>query len=149
MASITALKTGNWNDSTVWPGGTFPGASDDVFSGGFTVTINQDITVLSLNANGGGFTVSAAPRSITANIVSGTTTCLTCTHSTGTVSVTGNATGGSGSSAHGAYNNAGGSLNITGNATGGIGTNAYGANNNVSGTLNITGNATGDRKSVV
>lgn len=44
MATITAVKAGNWSDTTVWSGGVLPGASD-VASTSFTITIDQDITV--------------------------------------------------------------------------------------------------------
>ena len=64
-------------------------------------------------------------------------------NSTGTLTVTGNATGGSGSGAFGCYNNSTGTLTVTGNATGGSNTSAYGCNNNSTGTLTVTGNATG------
>jgi len=64
--------------------------------------------------------------------------------STGTLTITGNVTGGSGgSSANGARNASTGTLTITGNATGGSAANAIGANNISTGTLTITGNATG------
>lgn len=79
MANRYATKDGNWSDVTVWDGGTtLPGASDDVWSNGYRVTIDQDITVNSLqnNSNSGkntstskrfGFTGSTA-RVINGNI---------------------------------------------------------------------------------
>jgi hypothetical protein len=58
MANRWAVATGNWSDTATWNGGTLPAADDDVFSGGFTVTIDQDVTVLSLrNAAASGITV--------------------------------------------------------------------------------------------
>jgi hypothetical protein len=65
MANVYAVKTGNWSDVTVWNTGALPTSADDVFSNNFTVTIDQDVTVLSLRnlaaspiVAGGGFTVS-------------------------------------------------------------------------------------------
>jgi fibronectin-binding autotransporter adhesin len=67
MAIRYAVATGNWSNTATWDGGTLPTSSDDVYANGFTVTIDQDVTVLSLRntANttpavtvGGDFTVS-------------------------------------------------------------------------------------------
>ena len=57
MANYKAVASGNWSNLAIWQdnssGGflastVLPGANDDVYSNGFTVTINQDITVASL-----------------------------------------------------------------------------------------------------
>ena len=48
MAFRYAVATGNWSNTATWDGGTLPTASDDVFSNGFTVTINGTFTVLSI-----------------------------------------------------------------------------------------------------
>jgi len=57
MANYKAVANGNWSNLAIWQdnsSGSFvastvlPGASDDVYSNTFTVTINQDITVASL-----------------------------------------------------------------------------------------------------
>jgi hypothetical protein len=48
MATRYAIISGNWSNPLTWNGGTLPTSSDDVFSNGFTVTIDQNITVLSL-----------------------------------------------------------------------------------------------------
>jgi hypothetical protein len=54
-----ATKTGVWSDVSVWDGGTtFPGSGDDVHANNFTVTIDQSITVNSLNINAGGSAVA-------------------------------------------------------------------------------------------
>ena len=78
MAFRYAVATGNWSNTATWDGGTLPTASDDVFSNGFTVTINGTFTVLSIRntlnasaptillggqfiyANGGNLTCTAA-----------------------------------------------------------------------------------------
>ena len=48
MAIVYAVKTGNWNDTTVWNTGALPTSADDVYSNNFNVTINQNINVISL-----------------------------------------------------------------------------------------------------
>jgi len=78
MAFRYAVASGNWSNTATWDGGTLPTAADDVFSGGFTVTINGTFTVLSIRntlnaaaptilaggqfiyANGGNLTCTAA-----------------------------------------------------------------------------------------
>jgi len=176
MANVYAVKTGNWSDTTVWNTGTLPTASDDVRANGFTVTINQDITVLSINTTasspavaGGGFSNSTALRNINANIVAGSSNCLTTTASVNVVgnvnggtgnqsygiisstasvviSLIGNCTAGTNNNSGGIYLGAPGTINITGNANGGTGINpsysgAGGANGAAGVTINITGNA--------
>lgn len=86
MANVYATKNGNWSDVTVWNTGTFPTAADDVRANGFTVTINQDVTVTTLLTNasspavaGGTFIVSGNGRIINANLQVGTTIVLSCT----------------------------------------------------------------------
>ena len=87
MALRYAVATGNWSNTATWDGGTLPTASDDVFSNGFTVTIDGTRTVLSIRntlnasaptiavggqfifANGGNLTCTA-----TQGIYVGTTT---------------------------------------------------------------------------
>jgi hypothetical protein len=48
MAFRYAVATGNWSNTATWDGGTLPTAADDVFSNGFTVTIDGTFTVLSI-----------------------------------------------------------------------------------------------------
>jgi len=48
MANVSAIKSGNWSDPTVWSTGLLPTASDDVYSNSFNVTIDQNVTVLSI-----------------------------------------------------------------------------------------------------
>lgn len=48
MADRWAVASGNWSDTSTWNGGTLPTSADDVWPNGFTVTIDQNITVLSL-----------------------------------------------------------------------------------------------------
>ena len=48
MAVRYAVATGNWSNTATWDGGTLPTSADDVYSNGFTVTIDQDVAVLSI-----------------------------------------------------------------------------------------------------
>ena len=65
MPDRFAVANGNWSNTATWNGGTLPTSADDVYSNTFTVTIDQDITVLSLRnaaasgiTAGGGFTLT-------------------------------------------------------------------------------------------
>lgn len=48
MATRFAIATGNWSNTAIWDNGTLPLIDDLVFANGFTVTLDQDITVGSL-----------------------------------------------------------------------------------------------------
>ena len=84
MAVINAVASGNWSNSATWPGGIFPSASDDVHANGFTITVDQDITVLSINTTSGGggvaggsfHAVSDETHIINADVNAGSTTCF-------------------------------------------------------------------------
>lgn len=68
MATITAVKAGNWSDTTVWTGGVLPGVND-VASTAFAITIDQDITVQQLLCTAGTpITAFTAGGSTTRNI---------------------------------------------------------------------------------
>lgn len=143
--------SGNWSTAANWNGGTKPTNSDDVYANGKTITIDEDVTVLSLRTTagttavaGGNFTCSTN-RTITVSgsgIVAGSSECLTFSGTTG--SIVGNVTGGSGGNARGVRNSSSGTLTITGNVTGGSGGTGtgHGAYNGT-GTLAIVGNVTG------
>ena len=97
MATKTATATGNWSTMTWAEGGT-PGSGDTVEAGGYTVTIDVDVNIGSgtlQNTAGGGYSVTAGGRTITANVVAVAATCLTLSHTSGTVTLNGNVTGGS------------------------------------------------------
>lgn len=51
MATRFATATGNWSNTTIWDNGALPVAGDTIYPNGFTVTIDQDINVASLNNN--------------------------------------------------------------------------------------------------
>ena len=82
MALRYAVATGNWSNTATWDGGTLPTAADDVFSNGFTVTINGTFTVLSIRntLNATAPVIAAGGQFIYANGGN-----LTCTASTGII----------------------------------------------------------------
>lgn len=127
MATRYAVATGNWSALATWDGGvSLPGSNDDVFADGKTVTIDQNVTVLSIRTtqrsggtNGGGFTVSGAYTiNASGGIICGTiSTALTCTNTTGTT-VTINAPligGTSNSNQTVVFVSGTGTVNVTGN----------------------------------
>ena len=77
MAIRYAIASGNWSNPAIWDGGVaIPTSADDVYANNFTVTINQDITAVTLRntsnaapviASGGFFLVtgSSGTRNIT------------------------------------------------------------------------------------
>jgi hypothetical protein len=86
MANRYAVATGNWSNTAIWDGGTLPGVGDVVRPNGFTVTIDQDITVQELTDNtlapatqGGVFLVTSSNLNINCNILkrAGASTLLT------------------------------------------------------------------------
>jgi hypothetical protein len=83
VAERYAVAAGNWSNTATWNGGTLPGSGDDVFANNYAVTIDQDVTVLTLSTRagttavaGGSFTTDATARTINADCYAGTTTCL-------------------------------------------------------------------------
>ena len=74
MALVSLSASGLWSSATPWPNGTKPTSSDDVRSNGFTVYIDQNVTVRSLNSNGGTFR-NAGNFTVNANVSAGTSTC--------------------------------------------------------------------------
>ena len=146
MADILATQTGNWSAGATWVGGVPPGVSDNAMANNYTVTIDQDVTCVSVRTDTtGGATASGQFTlgngiTLTANVVSGGGYCLVSVTS-GTV--VGNIAAGSSPGAYGLWFNSVGTVAIIGNITGGSATTTYGIFVNNSGTLNITGNATG------
>ena len=45
MANYFAIKSGNWDDTTVWDSGIIPTSADTVFTNGYIVTVNADVDV--------------------------------------------------------------------------------------------------------
>lgn len=170
MALVTAKATGNWSAGSTWDSDpALPAAGDTVDCAGYTVTIDQDVTVVTIKSTGAGYFAVSAARNITAAILSDTGhsggAVVRCTHSSGTVSiigtvtggtnvglsigaagtvtVTGNVVGGSGANAHGILSSSTGPLNVTGNFTGGSTATAHGVRSSSTATCTFTGNATG------
>lgn len=170
MAVVYAVKTGSWSDTTVWNTGSLPTSADDVYANNFTVTINQNINVLSLNSrattgvnNGGTFSFSSGTYTIVCDTINaGSGTCITI-NNTGTYTITCTTINGgvSPNSGSGIFMNAlSSNLTINGNmqGNGGVAFDSNSANNivingnvfggtgtgvvgvNVRGNLNITVN---------
>lgn len=71
MAIRFARQAGNWSNPLTWDGGlTIPTTGDDVYSNGFTVTLNQDVNVGCLN---GGTCPQGVPLSPIPNMTNNTT----------------------------------------------------------------------------
>jgi hypothetical protein len=91
MAVRYAVATGNWSNTATWDGGTLPTSADDVYSNGFTVTIDQDVTVLTLRNTaqspavaGGGFVLNDGfIVNPTGGLIQGTGTVITVPVTTG------------------------------------------------------------------
>jgi len=49
MANTWPINSGSWSDPTIWSGSLVPTASDDVFMNNQTITLDQTITVRSIN----------------------------------------------------------------------------------------------------
>jgi hypothetical protein len=153
MADRWPLANGNWSNAANWNGGTLPAVGDDVYADGKTVTIDQDVTVLSIRndqrsggTNGGTFTASGN-FTINADILRGSlNSCLTFTGA-GTFNINGSLTTNATSTANVIYalvNQGGGTINIVGNIITGLNNNPRGSvvNNTNNSTINITGNVT-------
>jgi hypothetical protein len=150
MADRYAVASGNWSDTATWDGGTLPGASDDVYADGFTVTIDQDVTVLSIRTtqrsggtNGGSFSVSATGLTITADLHRGTNVSCLVFSGIGILYIVGSTqTAGTGSDRYFLHVTGGGAVEWTGNITGSGANRRHGVSLG-SGTLTVTGTVTG------
>ena len=154
MANIRANGNGDWNTPATWVGGVVPTSADDVYANNFIVTIDVNITVLSLRNTvgtsitaGGHFAVTTS-RSITANIIGGsvaTANGVVLVTTAMTLTLVGSITAGSGSV--GVVLGLASVLNHTGgNLLGGTGSGAPCVTvigSSATATVNITGNVTG------
>ena len=71
MAIRFAKQNGNWSSASTWDGGlTIPTTGDDVYSNGFTVTLDQDVNVGCLN---GGVCPQGVPLSPIPDMTNNTT----------------------------------------------------------------------------
>jgi len=136
MAVRYRTATGNWSNAAQWNGGTLPTSADDCYCNGFTITLDQDVTVLSIQngslaspviAAGGSVSITTitTSRTITANLFCNTTTnLLNLAATTGTLNIVGNGTRGNtgnGGAVLLLNNSAGCTVNWTGNIQSGSG----------------------------
>lgn len=153
MANVYATKSGFWSDTTVWNTAALPTVADDVYANNFIVYIDINTQVLSIRTRpaaginaGGSFRINDN-ISLSADVIAGTTTCLTfasgfpfkCT-------VFGNASGSNTTAVYSIQNSSSGTFNLIGNTTGGIGSVnlvLQGSANTSSGIFNILGNVFG------
>lgn len=154
MATRYAVASGNWSALATWDGGaSLPGSGDTVVANGFTVTIDQDVTVTEIRtlaltpaASGGGFACSAT-RTINATVRAGTTPCLTFSGGGGTtLTLVGDVIASSATNNTQALVISGAStVNVLGNVSGApiSASNADGINITAAATLNIVGTVTG------
>jgi hypothetical protein len=154
MAVRYAIATGNWSNTAIWNGGTLPTSADDVYSNNFTVTIDQDVTVLSIRntaqapaAAGGGFILNGSNLTVSATgggFVTGATRLLTYTGSNCVLN--GNIIGSTTTAAiESLFHNSTGALTINGDVSN-ISTSPAITiiRTNSTGTLNINGNIFSD-----
>lgn len=149
MANIRAIANGNWSNNAIWSPAP-PTSVDDVFASGFTVFVDTNIQVISINtigATGIGGGGTFRPNNgvvMTTNVVAGSTTCVTFgSASPNAFSLVGSVTGGNGATVFGIDNTSSGTINITGNIIAGRFTDfstTYGVRNNSTGIVNIVGN---------
>lgn len=133
MAVITSASSGNFSNSATWVGGVVPGINDDaVAATGHIVTIDTDITVISLQQAGTGKFQVGNGRTVNANVIanagtftSGGTLEVTATTST---TINGNLSGISTTAS-----------NVAGIVVSGIGTLTFNGNISIS-----AGNATSE-----
>jgi hypothetical protein len=98
MAVRYAVASGNWSTGSTWNTGTVPTAADDVYADGKFVTIDQSITVTSLNNGlrsggtaGGYFQVNNSGYTVTAtSLIVGTSANLFYSNTTGTLTINAN-----------------------------------------------------------
>ncbi len=172
MPNRTAIASGNWSNSAIWNGGLgLPTASDDVYANGQTVTIDQNVTIISLRSTGvgvnagtfilnNGITVTANiiggaatnpttqisqsnSATIVGNVTGGQTRALTLSDAS-SINIIGNVTAGNGSLFHGIQHSSTGNLIVSGNVAGPTGAQSFGINQTENGNIYITGSVYSD-----
>lgn len=154
MAITKAIQSGKWSESSTWDFNIIPSFSDEVYANNYTIEIDQNINVGSLNTiatgtyaiAGGGFVIYTPLCAVATNdegVVSGSTTCLTVSLSTrGTVNLIGNCKAGTVSGA-GISNEptSRGDIIMIGNLSGSnLGSDTNGMLHSGKGTVEIIGN---------
>lgn len=157
MPNVFATRNGVWSDTNIWNISSLPTTVDDVFANSFSVTIDTNARVLSINtlsavgiSRGGRFFINNG-ISLSADVVSGGSTVLTfLSASPNSCTLFGSITGGNGPFAGGPYfgvlNSSSGTMNIfSPRVESWASTNSYGAHgqnavigNTSSGTVNIS-----------
>lgn len=162
MPDKKAVASGNWSSTSTWDGGTLPASGDDVFANNFTVEINQNISVKSLQIGagtgitaGGGF-VATNPSSRVISLtdaiglvaIGAFGTVLTIAGS-GSATVNAGAIGGASSNRRAIQVSGGATVTVNGNIVGGssgvntIGVDVVGTGAVVTINGNVTGGAAG------
>ncbi len=155
MASQPITAANQWNAAPDGSGAWLAWgnlAPDDVLcaNGKTNVYVTTSFTCQRITtaggANGGQFLVQNGVWTYTLScyVVAGTSVCLRIDNTGGTITVIGNATGGSGNSCHGIWKYSGaGAVLLYGNAVGGTGNSAMGVQSANDGAVTIFGNAVG------
>ena len=172
MALITSAASGNFSAGATWTGGVVPGVGDEArASTGHTITINANAICDEVSNAGTGLftlndgvtlTANVTPKSTTAsrnllqvpsglayivgNVIGGPTgvgSSVGVSMGGGSLTITGNVTGGGAGSSIGVRNTQAGTLTITGNVTGSATSDAFGVQNSISGNVIVTGIVTG------
>ena len=151
MAIRWAIANGNWSSTASWNGFTLPTSSDDVYSDGKSITIDQNIWVNTLDTRQRTGGISAGSFLVTntnglfitaSNIISGNSNCLTVTLSSGqNCNIFSNITNAT-YSTYGLVTN-GGNVNLTGTVSCGsrlTGSGTYYSFIVQNGTMNMNGN---------
>jgi hypothetical protein len=127
MAVRWAVQNGNWSNTATWDGGTLPTSADDVYADGKTVTIDQDVTVLSIRndqriggTSGGNFVIgdTLSTYVITSNLLSyGSLNLFTSSFNNKTITINGNIifNGNFGGTSAFIFSSSSSTLNIIGN----------------------------------
>lgn len=154
MATRWAVATGNWSNPATWDGGTLPGAADDVYADGKTVTIDQSATVLTIRTTqraggtvGGGFVLNAGVTFTALHPTTGiigytSTSSLIYSEATGTATLVANL-GNVGFTSILVDVTSTGHLNIVGNIVGGSSANGIAVVLRNLSTLTVIGSVTG------
>jgi len=154
MANRFAVASGNFNATSTWattaagsPGASVPVAGDNAYANSRTVTITANATCDKIStqaengATGSGGFILNSGVTLTANVSSGPTSCMSVSYaSPNSATVSGSVTGGTSANSSGITFTGSGTLNVSGNVTGGSNVSSYGIYLNSAGTLNITGN---------
>ena len=154
MANISAIATGNWSNPAIWSSGSLPTSADDVYSNGFNVTIDQNVTVLSIRQSSPANTTSRGTFILTNGVVVSATSGGFISRAPGftggfiffnlaapnSATLIGNISHQAGDQLYTVDHSGTGTLNIIGNLIGFGQSGTYNLRITSTGTVNITGN---------